>query len=87
MYQNNHTLIRRLKIIENQIRDLQEMILKKTYCVDFVAKTSSVKQMVSGVEDALLENYLSHLVLDQAESGEKTKMVMEILKICRLKRR
>ncbi|MEK7498553.1 MAG: metal-sensitive transcriptional regulator [Patescibacteria group bacterium] len=80
-------LIRRLKIIEGQVRGLQEMIEKDTYCIDVITQTSAVKQALSGVEDVLMENHLSTCVVHQIKKGQEKKAIGEILKVYRLKRK
>lgn len=87
MHQDNRKLIRRLKIIEGQIRGLQELILKDTYCIDVITQTSAVKQGLSNIEDLLLENHLSHCALNQIKSGKEKKAIEEIVKVYRLKRK
>lgn len=87
MHQDNHKLIRRLKIIEGQVRGLQEMIAKDAYCIDVITQTSAVKQGLSNVEDVLLENHLSHCALHQIKSGNEKKAIGEILKVYQLKRK
>lgn len=84
---NKGRIIRRLKIIEGQIRGLQEMVEKGTYCIDVITQTSAVKQGLSNVEDALLENHLSGCVLDQVRLGQAAKAKEEILKVYKLKRK
>jgi len=37
-------LLRRLKIIEGQIRGLQKMVKEDTYCIDIITQTSAVKK-------------------------------------------
>lgn len=80
-------LIRRLKIIEGQIRGLQDMIEKKAYCIDVITQTSAIKQALSGVEDALMESHLSTCVVSQIKKGKADKAKEEILKVYRLKRK
>lgn len=87
MHQDNRKLIRRLKIIEGQVRGLQDMILKDSYCIDVITQTSAVKQALSNIEDVLLENHLSHCALRQIKSGNEKKAIGEILKVYRLKRK
>ncbi|MDO8655148.1 MAG: metal-sensitive transcriptional regulator [bacterium] len=84
---NKNRLIRRLKIIEGQIRGLQDMIEKDTYCIDVITQTSAAKQGLSNMEDALLENHLSGCILRQVRSGQTEKAKKEILKVYKLKRR
>ncbi|MCR4279625.1 MAG: metal-sensitive transcriptional regulator [Candidatus Zambryskibacteria bacterium] len=85
--EKNKALIRRLKIIEGQMRGLQEMISKDKYCIDVITQTSAIKQALSNVEDLLLEHHLSHCVVGQIKEGKKDKATDEILKVYRLKRK
>lgn len=80
-------IIRRLKIIEGQVRGLQEMISKDTYCIDVITQTSAVKQALSGIEDSIMENHLQTCVVDQVKKGQGVKAQKEILKVYRLKRK
>jgi DNA-binding FrmR family transcriptional regulator len=87
MNQLQTKLIRRLKIIEGQVRGLQEMVDKDVYCIDVITQTSAVKQALSGVEDALMENHLNTCVVHQIKKGEEKKAVAEVVKVYRLKRK
>jgi DNA-binding FrmR family transcriptional regulator len=80
-------LIRRLKIIEGQVRGLQEMLHNDAYCIDVITQTSAVKQGLSNVEDALLEAHLGSCVVHQMKQGKDTQAIEEILKVYRLKRK
>ena len=79
-------LVRRLKIIEGQVRGLEEMVEKDTYCINIITQSSAVKQALSNVEDALLENHLNSCVHKQMTSGQTGKAVGEVLKGYKLKR-
>lgn len=80
-------IVRRLKLIEGQVRGLQKMIENDTYCIDVITQTSAVKQGLSNVEDILLENHLGHCVVNQMKSGEVKKANEEIIKVYKLKRK
>lgn len=80
-------LIRRLKIVEGQVRGLQDMLAKDAYCIDVITQTSAVKQALSGVEDALMENHLSTCLVRQVKNGGERAAVKEILKVYGLKRK
>jgi len=77
--------LRRLKIIEGQIRGLGAMIGEEKYCIDIITQTSAVRKALSGVEDLILENHLSTHVIHQIKHGDEKKPVSEILKIYKLK--
>ena len=84
---NKNRIIRRLKLIEGQIRGLQKMVENDTYCIDVITQTSAVKQGLSNVEDMLLENHLGGCILNQVKSGQTSKAKREILKVYKLKRK
>ncbi len=84
---NKIKVIRRLKLIEGQVRGLQRMIENGAYCIDVITQTSAVKQGLSNVEDLLLENHLSGCILHQVKSGQIDKAKAEILKVYKLKRK
>lgn len=77
----------RLRRLEGQVRGLQEMVEKDTYCIDIITQTSATKQALSSVEDAIMENHLSTCVISQIKKGQEKKAVDEILKVYRLKRK
>lgn len=79
--------LRRLKIIEGQVRGLQKMIEDDTYCIDIITQASAIKEALSGVEDLLLENHLSTHVIHQIKSGHEAQATEEILKVYKLKRK
>ncbi len=77
--------LKRLKIIEGQVRGLQEMVTTEKYCIDIITQTSAVRKALSGVEDLILENHLSTHVIHQMKHGHTEKPIKEILKIYKLK--
>ncbi|MCX6757606.1 MAG: metal-sensitive transcriptional regulator [Candidatus Nomurabacteria bacterium] len=87
MHKDKQKIIRRLKIIEGQVRGLQDMIEKDKYCIDVITQTSAVKQGLSNIEDVLLENHLGCCAIDQIKKGQTAKAVGEILKVYQLKRK
>ena len=80
-------IIRRLKLIEGQVRGLQKLIENDTYCIDVITQTSAVKQGLSNIEDLLLENHLGHCVVHQMQSGQINKAKEEVIKVYKLKRK
>ena len=80
-------ILRRLSIIEGQLRGVRRMVEEERYCVDVITQTEAVKNALSGVENALLEKHLSKHVVDQMKKGQETKAIAEILKIYKLAQR
>ena len=79
--------IRRLKILEGQVRGLQKMVESEKYCIDIITQTSAVKKALSGVEDLILESHLSTHVIDQIKSGKSKKSTKEILEVFKLSKK
>lgn len=84
---NKPQLIKRLKIIEGQVRGLQKMVHDDVYCVDVITQSLAVKHALSGVEDAVLEGHLSTHVIEQMRSGKHEKAIGEILKLYNLSKK
>lgn len=87
MNTNKTKMLRRLKIIEGQVRGLHGMVEKGTYCIDVITQSSAVKQGLSNIEDMLMEHHLSHCVVEQIKEGKPAKAVDEVLKVYKLKRK
>ncbi len=87
MNKNKQKLVRRLKLIEGQVRGLQKMIEEEKYCIDVITQTSAVKSALSRVEDELMGAHLSTCVIEQMRDGEERKSISEILKVYSLKRK
>ncbi len=85
--ESKNRVIRRLKLLEGQVRGLQKLVENDTYCIDVITQTSAVKQGLSNVEDMLLENHLGHCVHRQMHSGQTKKAKEEIIKVYKLKRK
>jgi len=79
--------MRRLKIMEGQVRGLHKMVDEEKYCVDIINQSFAVKSALSGVEGLLLKNHLSTHVIDQIKHGKEEKAIKEILSVCRLSER
>ncbi|MDP3003910.1 MAG: metal-sensing transcriptional repressor [Candidatus Azambacteria bacterium] len=79
--------IRRLKILEGQIRGIQKMVAKEEYCISILQQSSAAKQALSGIEDLILENHLSTHVIEQIKTGKEVKTVKEILEIYKLSKK
>ena len=87
MQDTTQKIIRRLQVIEGQVRGLQSMVSSSTYCIDVITQTSAVKQALSRVEDMLLESHLGHCVVKQIKTGNAEKVTREVLQVYRLKRK
>lgn len=80
-------VLRRLKILEGQVRGLQRLVAEDAYCIDVLTQTSAVKKALSGIEDLILENHLSTHVVEQVQSGRGARPAREIMAIYKLAKR
>ena len=59
----------RLRRIEGQARGLQRMVDEEKYCIDILTQVSAVTKALQAVALGLLDEHMSHCVLDAAQSG------------------
>ena len=59
----------RLRKIEGQARGLQRMVDEEQYCIDILTQISALTKALEGVALGLLDDHLTHCVLDAAHSG------------------
>lgn len=79
--------IKRLRIVEGQVRGLQQMMEDGTYCVDVLTQMSAVKKALSSLENAVLEEHLNCCVVDQIKSGKHKKAIEEVMKVYKLSKK
>jgi len=77
-------VLRRLRLIEGQVRGLQKMVDEEKYCIDIITQATAVRQALSSVEDLMLENHLSTHVFEQMKDGKQVQATKEILSVYKL---
>ncbi|MBU6323317.1 MAG: metal-sensitive transcriptional regulator [Patescibacteria group bacterium] len=80
-------VVRRLKTVEGQVRGLEKMVENGAYCIDVITQASAIRQALSAVEDALLENHLATHVVEQMRSGAQKKAISEILAVYKVSKK
>ena len=78
--------VRRLKIIEGQVRGLQRLVEQDTYCIDVIHQSLAVKEALSSFEHLILENHLRTHAIEQVRKGKDEKAIKEILSVHKLSR-
>lgn len=66
---NKDDYLKRLRRIEGQARGLQGMVSDEKYCIDILTQVSAMTSALQSVALGLLEDHLSHCVLDAATVG------------------
>ncbi|MDR3203114.1 MAG: metal-sensitive transcriptional regulator [Bifidobacteriaceae bacterium] len=62
---------KRLSRIEGQVRGIARMIDQDVYCIDVLTQITAVTRALEAVSLGLVEDHLSHCVLDAARSGQE----------------
>src|SRR4051812_11899800 len=61
--------LKRLRRIEGQVRGLQRMVEDDQYCIDVLTQVSAATKALQAFSLQLLEEHLSHCVVDAARQG------------------
>ena len=61
--------IRRLRLIEGQVRGLQKMVEEDRYCADILMQISSVHEALRSVGRELMRNHLKHCATAALKGG------------------
>ncbi|HEY8789429.1 MAG TPA: metal-sensitive transcriptional regulator [Actinopolymorphaceae bacterium] len=61
--------VKRLRRIEGQVRGLQRMVSQGEYCIDILTQVSATTKALQSVALGLLEEHLSHCVVEAAVAG------------------
>lgn len=77
-------ILRRLKIIEGQIRGLQRLTQENIYCIDLLRQFLAVKHALSTLEDLILKHHLATCALKQIKKGKAQKAIEEIVAVYKL---
>jgi len=63
--------LKRLRRIEGQARGLQRMVEDEKYCIDILTQVSAMTSALQSVALGLLEEHLSHCVVEAARAGSR----------------
>jgi DNA-binding FrmR family transcriptional regulator len=61
--------LKRLRRIEGQARGLQRMVEEEKYCIDILTQVSAMTKALQSVSLGLLDEHLSHCVVDAVAAG------------------
>ena len=61
--------LKRLRRVEGQVRGLQRMVESDAYCIDVLTQVSAATKALESVALLLLEEHLSHCVVEAAQRG------------------
>lgn len=76
-------LIKRLNIIEGQVRGVKQMILDDRYCDDVITQMLAINKALESLENLILERHLQTCIKNKIENGnteEVSKEIMDLFK-------
>lgn len=73
-------LMRRLSIIEGQIRGIRGMLEKDIYCIDILTQVSAANAALNSFSKELLTDHMRTCVLEDIRQGHEEKLD-ELLKV------
>ena len=63
--------LKRLRRIEGQVRGIARMVDEDKYCIDILTQVSAVTKALQAVSLGLLEDHVSHCVVDAARESDE----------------
>ena len=67
--------LKRLRRIEGQVRGIARMVEDDPYCIDVLTQVSAVTKALQAVSLGLLEDHISHCVVEAAAESQEAKDV------------
>lgn len=69
---DKQALLKRLARIEGQVRGIGRMVDEEKYCIDILTQVSAINAALHKVSLALIEDHVSHCVVDAAVRSQET---------------
>jgi DNA-binding FrmR family transcriptional regulator len=78
-------VLHRLKIAQGHLKKISKMVEEDAYCIDILTQTKAVSSALHKIDEVLLEQHLSHCVVDHIQHGQTKKAVDEVMKVFKQK--
>ena len=80
--QEKNNIIKRLNIVEGQIRGIKQMIEDDRYCSDVLTQILAANKALESLENIILESHLKKCITRQIKEGkeEVTNEIMDLFK-------
>ena len=76
----NQAALRRLKIIEGQVKGIQRMVEEEKYCIDIVNQISAVRSALNNVGKLILRRHIDNCVANAIrDGGEGSREILDEL--------
>jgi DNA-binding FrmR family transcriptional regulator len=75
----NLRALKRLSIIEGQIRGIKRMVEDEKYCIDILTQISAVRAALDGVGKLILRRHIEQCVSKAIRNGEQSQEIIDEL--------
>ena len=72
------SIIKRLNVIEGQVRGIKQMVETDRFCEDVLTQVSAVSRSIKSIGNELLKNHLSTCVVNDLKQGN-TEVIDDVL--------
>lgn len=84
-YEDKSEVVARLRKVEGQIRGIQKMVERDTYCIDILTQITAASNALKKVAVGLLDDHIRHCVVQGSPEGkdmvaEATKAIERLVK-------
>jgi DNA-binding FrmR family transcriptional regulator len=74
----------RLHRLQGQMKGLENMVEKGSYCTDILVQSAAVQKALQGFNRAILENHLREHTAGHIKHGRQEQAIAELLRIYKL---
>ena len=80
--EEKNNIIKRLNIIEGQIKGIKQMISDDRYCGEVLTQMLAVNKALESLENIILESHLKRCITKQIKEGKQdvTEEIMDLFK-------
>lgn len=74
-------VLHRLKIARGHLEKIITMVEEDAYCIDVITQSRAVQQALNKADEILLEQHLSHCVVDHIKEGKAQQAISEVMRV------
>lgn len=79
-------VLHRLKIARGHLEKVIQMVETDAYCIDVITQSKAVQQALNNADEILLEQHLSHCVVDHIKEGKAEQAISEVMRVVKARK-
>lgn len=79
-------VLHRLKIARGHLEKVIQMVETGAYCIDVITQSKAVQQALNNADEILLEQHLSHCVVDHIKEGKAEQAISEVMRVVKARK-